>query len=627
MSKKITRAVIPAAGLGTRFLPATKTIPKEMLTIVDAPIIFYVVEEAIKAGIEDIILIQGRNKESIEDFFDTTYELEDKLEKSKKFDLLDRMLKIRNMANLISIRQKQPLGLGHAIWCSKKVVGDNPFAVLLGDEIMIADKDQLTSIETLSRRFEETQKTTVAVMKVDDKDVSKYGIAETNEIQTGYFKVNGFIEKPKPTQTKSRWALPGRYVFDPKIFDYLSNAKPGLNGEIQLTDSMNELSKSDDVFASSFECTRYDAGDKLGYLTANIELALRNPELKNDFKNYLLSLTEGLKSGSSNLFSFLVVLLSVMMMDFLVSSWTGFNSANAFIPNTRFILHKTAENNGNGIYQIEQEVTFSNAQDQISVKETWLVESDESMKLLVQGLKDAKGESAKDLMQLNFIYKQDQRLGLGFSGATTKKTDYEFFEKWFHYRSSERFLKNLIDAKITTEDAVKINSPKTIKDISNETDANLRLSRVGGVITYGIGVPVAANAAASVNSLSNNSAGNLASATTATGAGITTDLNGGNLLNPGLWIEQDVFQIRKIRLPSTAEIIAEKHSQFSRGLVFPRHRIIKWGPNTVTISVLSITGKNKDSWNQFPTKFPLKKDRLKESSLDPVVEDFYERFR
>ena len=284
---KVKKAIIPAAGLGTRFLPATKTVPKEMLTIVDAPIIFYVVEEAIQAGIEDIVLIQGRGKTAIEDFFDTSYELEDKLAKDGKFHLLERLVKIRAMANIISIRQKFPLGLGHAVLCGQKVIGREPFAVLLGDEIMIAKTGELNTTGQLARSYEETQSSTVAVMEVPVGDVSKYGIADVQKEREGYFRVKGFVEKPKPENAPSRLALPGRYVFGADIFDELQTAKPGVLGEIQLTDSMNSLAKKQAVYASTFTAERYDAGDKLGYLKANIELGLAHPELAADLKKYI----------------------------------------------------------------------------------------------------------------------------------------------------------------------------------------------------------------------------------------------------------------------------------------------------------------------------------------------------
>lgn len=291
----VRKAIIPAAGLGTRFLPATKTVPKEMLTIVDAPIIFYVVEEAVQAGIEDIFLIQGRGKTAIEDFFDSSYELEDRLEKDGKTYLLDRLLKIRSMANIISIRQKQPLGLGHAVLCGERVIGNEPFAVLLGDEIMLAQSGKPNTTQQLVNLHKANQSTTVAVMNVPECDVSKYGIADLSAISEGYFKVKSFIEKPSIEQAPSRWAMPGRYVFSHDIFTFLKEAKQSLAGEIQLTDSMNELAKQKDVFASTFSAERFDAGDKLGYLKANVELALRNSELKDDFSKYLLELAQRIK--------------------------------------------------------------------------------------------------------------------------------------------------------------------------------------------------------------------------------------------------------------------------------------------------------------------------------------------
>jgi len=287
---KVTKAIIPAAGLGTRFLPATKTVPKEMLTIVDAPIIFYVVEEAVKAGIEDIVLIQGRGKTAIEDFFDTSYELEDKLQKDGKLNLLERLIHIREMANIISVRQKHPLGLGHAVLCGERVIGNSPFAVLLGDEIIVPQNHEPSTVTQLSRLYEETQSTTVAVMEVSDADISKYGVADVQKVHEGYFRVRGFIEKPSLEKAPSRWALPGRYVFSPEIFSYLKNASPGVLGEIQLTDSMNELAQKQSVFASQLTSKRFDAGDKLGYLKANIELGLTHPEVKEDLRKYLQSL-------------------------------------------------------------------------------------------------------------------------------------------------------------------------------------------------------------------------------------------------------------------------------------------------------------------------------------------------
>lgn len=293
--KKIKKAIIPAAGLGTRFLPATKTVPKEMLTIVDAPIILYVVEEAVAAGIEDIVLIAGRGKHAIEDFFDTSYELEDKLAKDGKEKLLERVTRIRDKANIISIRQKQALGLGHAVLSGLPIVGKEPFAVLLGDEITMGFNGEPNVTSQLVNSFEETGVSAISVMKVSEKDVSKYGVAEVQENANGILKVTSLIEKPKPHETTSRWALPGRYAFDNRIMDILQNAKPSLNGEIQLTDSMKVLCQDHGLNAMTFTAHRYDAGDKLGYLQANIELALQNPELTQELKSYICELAQRLK--------------------------------------------------------------------------------------------------------------------------------------------------------------------------------------------------------------------------------------------------------------------------------------------------------------------------------------------
>lgn len=292
MSAQITKAIIPAAGLGTRFLPATKSIPKEMLTIVDKPILLYVVEEAVAAGIYDIVLIQGRGKSAIEDFFDTSYELEATLEKSGKTDLLERIRRVKDLANIISVRQKTPQGLGHAVYMARPVVGDEPFALLLGDEIMVA-KDKLpTATSQLSVLFAEHQKSVVAVMEVAESEVHKYGIIQPHKKSSGgdIIQVENVVEKPSAKEAPSRWALPGRYVFEAAIFKYLQNAKPGKNGEIQLTDAMTKLAQNEGLFAAPILSRRFDAGDKLGYLQANIELGLEHPELRNELKAYLQTL-------------------------------------------------------------------------------------------------------------------------------------------------------------------------------------------------------------------------------------------------------------------------------------------------------------------------------------------------
>ncbi len=307
--KKIKKALIPAAGLGTRFLPATKSVPKEMLTIVDAPIIFYVVEEAVKAGIEDIVLVAGRGKHAIEDFFDTSYEVEDRLLKDGKVDLLNRLEQIRNMANIISVRQKQALGLGHAVHSGKRIIGDEPFAVLLGDEITVNLNNQSSATEDLVRAYEKTGQSGLSVMKVNDDQVPKYGIAEFEDdkkktLSLGsnqnidFYRVKNLLEKPKASETRSRWAITGRYVFDPKIFNILENQKPTKNNEIQLTDAISELLRNEIVNAYPLQGDRYDAGDKLGYLITNIEFALRNSELTQELSDYLKALVSKIDKGS-----------------------------------------------------------------------------------------------------------------------------------------------------------------------------------------------------------------------------------------------------------------------------------------------------------------------------------------
>lgn len=288
--KKIKKAIIPAAGLGTRFFPATKTIPKEMLPIVDKPTILYVIEEAMQAGVEDIVLIQGRGKTAIEDFFDVSYELEDKLVRDGKGHLLETIQKIRTSVNIISIRQKAALGLGHAVYCSKPVVGDESFAVLLGDEITFSKSKSENITHFLGEQTLATGASSVWVLPVDKQHTGKYGIvdvgADHQDLSKGK-KVLGVVEKPAPEKAPSTWAIPGRYVFNADIFAMLENTKPGKNGEIQLSDAMSDLAKQADLRAYSFSTRRYDAGDKLGFLIANIELALEHPELKQDLLNYL----------------------------------------------------------------------------------------------------------------------------------------------------------------------------------------------------------------------------------------------------------------------------------------------------------------------------------------------------
>lgn len=294
MSTKIKKAVIPAAGLGTRFLPATKTIPKELLPIVDRPSLLYIVEECVHAGIEDIVLISGRGKSAIEDLFDTSYELEAVLEKSGKLDLLETIRPLKDMANIISIRQKEALGLGHAVFTAAPIVGKEPFAVLLGDEIMVNEQGKGEGVAQLCDRYSDLQQSVVAMMEVGLDQVHKYGIVDGKMEQDNLFRVSNVVEKPSAEAAPSRWALPGRYAFDAKIFDYLKETRPGKNGEIQLTDGMCRLAESPGLWATQLTSRRFDAGDKFGYLQANIELGLQHSEVGSRLKQYLKDLCKDL---------------------------------------------------------------------------------------------------------------------------------------------------------------------------------------------------------------------------------------------------------------------------------------------------------------------------------------------
>lgn len=285
---RIKKAVIPAAGLGTRFLPATKTVPKELLPIVDKPILLHIIEEVINAGIEDIVIVAGRNKNAIEDFFDRSYELEDTLYKTGKTELLKIVKDIQAMVNVISIRQKEAKGLGHAIYTAKPVVGEEPFAALLGDEIMIAEGKNVTA--QLCDIYEQKQASAVAVMEVAPSEVSKYGIVAVEDQNVSAMKVLSVVEKPDLEKAPSHLALPGRYIFTPKVFHSLENQSPGKNGEIQLTDAMTTVAKTEGLWASRFNARRYDAGDKLGYLQANIEMGLEHPQVGEALRTYLKNL-------------------------------------------------------------------------------------------------------------------------------------------------------------------------------------------------------------------------------------------------------------------------------------------------------------------------------------------------
>lgn len=293
--QKIKKAVIPAAGLGTRFLPATKSIPKEMLPLVDKPTLLYVVEEAVAAGIEDIVIIAGRGKTAIENFFDTNYELEDVLNQQGKTEILKSLRAISNMANIISVRQKEAKGLGHAVYCSKPVVGNESFAVLLGDEITFPNNGYNYITKELIDLYGEQQTSAINVIEVEKESVHKYGIIDYQDKGSKYknlpiLEVRNIIEKPSCDEAPSHFALPGRYVFNKEIFAHLEETTPGKNGEIQLTDAMVRLLKKKPIAAINIPNRRYDAGDKLGFLIANIELALQHEDIGEHLKNYLESL-------------------------------------------------------------------------------------------------------------------------------------------------------------------------------------------------------------------------------------------------------------------------------------------------------------------------------------------------
>ena len=269
MNKVVKKAVIPAAGLGTRFLPATKAQPKEMLPI-DKPTLQYIIEEAVASGVEEILIITGRNKKSIEDHFDKSVELELELENKGKTDLLEIVKGISNMVNIHYIRQKEPKGLGDAIYCARYFIGDEPFAVMLGDD----------------------NASILGVQEVDKENTDKYGIIDGKKLSDNIYKVNALVEKPDPDQAPSNVAILGRYIITPQIFDILGQIPPGKNGEIQLTDALEILKDREDMYAYVFEGRRYDLGDKLGFLQATVDAALKKPELRDEFLKYLNQVCE-----------------------------------------------------------------------------------------------------------------------------------------------------------------------------------------------------------------------------------------------------------------------------------------------------------------------------------------------
>ncbi len=284
---KVRKAIIPAAGLGTRFLPATKAQPKEMLPIVDKPTIQYIVEEAIDSGIQDIIIISGRNKRTIEDHFDKSYELEEELNKKGNQDLLNLVRDISNLVDIHYIRQKEPKGLGHAIYCAKSFIGNEPFAVLLGDDIV---DSEVPCLRQMIDVYNEYKTTVLGVQHVPQEDVSKYGIVSCKAVDDRVFKVKDLVEKPDREHAPSDIAILGRYIITPRIFDYLENAVPGKGGEIQLTDALKNLIGTEAIYAYDFVGKRYDVGHRLGFLEATVEFALKRDDLKDDFRQYLKKL-------------------------------------------------------------------------------------------------------------------------------------------------------------------------------------------------------------------------------------------------------------------------------------------------------------------------------------------------
>lgn len=287
MAIQITKAVFPAAGLGTRFLPATKASPKEMMPLVDKPLIQYVVEEAVSSGIEEVVLVTGRNKRAIEDHFDVAFELEEDLKAKGKHKLLSEVQRIANMVTFCYIRQKKALGLGHAVLTAKRVVGHEPFAVLLGDDIIDAETPALKQMMEVYKRYPAT---ILAIQRVPKSQTKHYGIIDAKKIEDGVYLVKDLVEKPSPEEAPSNLAIIGRYILMPEIFACLENTRPGKGGEIQLTDGLRLLMEKQPIYAYEFDGIRHDAGDKLGFLKATVEFGLKNVEFGDAFRTYLKKL-------------------------------------------------------------------------------------------------------------------------------------------------------------------------------------------------------------------------------------------------------------------------------------------------------------------------------------------------
>ncbi len=290
---KVRKAIIPAAGLGTRFLPATKAQPKEMLPIVDKPTIQYIIEEAVASGIEDIIIVTGRNKRSIEDHFDKSIELELELERAGKQELLEMVRDISDMADIHYIRQKEPRGLGHAILTAKHFVGNEPFAVLLGDDVVVARKPCLAQMMEV---YGEYKTSVLGVQRVPHEVVNKYGIVDCKGIDERVYKVRDLVEKPRVEDAPSDIAILGRYIITPTIFSYLETQDAGTGGEIQLTDALKRMACDEAMYAYDFKGHRYDVGTKCGFLQANLEFSLRNPETRDEMLSYIGKLNDNMEA-------------------------------------------------------------------------------------------------------------------------------------------------------------------------------------------------------------------------------------------------------------------------------------------------------------------------------------------
>lgn len=289
---RVRKAIIPAAGLGTRFLPATKAMPKEMLPIVDKPTIQYIIEEAIESGIEDIIIVTGKGKRSIEDHFDSSFELEQNLLQKGKLALLDEVQKSSKLVDIHYIRQKEPKGLGHAVWCARKFIGDEPFAVLLGDDIVRAERPCLRQ---MMDQYDLCQSSVIGVQRVPDREVSRYGIIDGKLLNHNQrlFRIHDLVEKPSIHRAPSNLAIMGRYILTPHIFSILGNQEAGAGGEIQLTDAIARLNEIEEVYAYDFEGKRFDVGEKFGFIQTTIEFALQREDLRESLLSYLQTVLKG----------------------------------------------------------------------------------------------------------------------------------------------------------------------------------------------------------------------------------------------------------------------------------------------------------------------------------------------